>query len=343
MPASPPPSIAAPTVEPTRAPDPPHEATPPPPDEPDPPAPASVAPRRLALRDVVDLSAGTCAILAGGRVSCRDDDRWRPVPGLRDIVEVVRGDNHTCARTGAGAVHCWGEWYFGPRNHDGDESDFLRIKTPRRISGLHARALTSREDSDFAVGVDGGVWAWGRAADNNLTPRRSEPPDDLVHLVRATWWECRRRADATARCENTVIPAGAPPFDLAAVVDIAVAEHGGCAAHRDGVVRCWGRGPVGDDTRADRPAPVLVPGLRDAVRVSVGPGHACALSAAGLVRCWGDNREGQLGDGTTRDRLRPTLAQLGAVPGRVLGVVALTDATAVWTDLGEAWTWGAPW
>jgi alpha-tubulin suppressor-like RCC1 family protein len=309
---------------------------------PDPPAPPGAGLRRLALREVVDLSAGWCAITTGGRVLCLQGDRWRPVPGLRNVVEVACGDTHTCARTGTGAVYCWGEWYFGPAHHDGDESDVVRVARPRRIAGLTARAITSWEERDFAVGVDGALWMWGRRVNKSLVPERSEPPSGLIDFVRAPWWECRQSADGTARCENTVIPAGAPPFELTEVAGVSVSERGGCAVHRDGRVSCWGRGPVGDGTRADRPAPVVIPDLADVVQVSVAE-HACALSADGTVRCWGDNREGELGDGTTRDRLRPTVVDLAALQGHVVGVVALGDATAVWTDLGEAWTWGAPW
>ena len=310
---------------------------------PDPPAPVTAALRRLPLQAVIDLSAGTCAITTGGRVQCRQADRWRPIPGLRDVVELAGGDNHTCARTSAGAVHCWGEWYFGPAHHDGDESDFLRVARPRRIAGLSARALASWEDRDYAVGTDGALWIWGRRPNKSLTPERSEPPSDLVDFSRAPWWECRQRADATAHCENTVIPAGAPPFDLDAVASISLSDRGGCSLHHDGRARCWGRAPVGDDSRSDRPAPVLIPDLTDAIQISVGHEHTCALATDATVRCWGDNREGELGDGTTSDRLRPTRVPLADVPGRVVGVVALADATAVWTEGGEVWTWGAPW
>jgi len=39
--------------------------------------------------------------------------------------------------------------------------------------------------------------------------------------------------------------------------------------------------------------------------LAMGSRHTCALMATGGVRCWGSNGEGQLGDGTTTDRLTP--------------------------------------
>jgi alpha-tubulin suppressor-like RCC1 family protein len=82
-----------------------------------------------------------------------------------------------------------------------------------------------------------------------------------------------------------------------------------CALTIDKRALCWGRnddGEVGDDTTITRTLPVAVSGL-DADIVAIAPGifYTCALTAAGGVKCWGDNRYGQLGDGTTENRLSP--------------------------------------
>src|SRR5438105_334566 len=48
-------------------------------------------------------------------------------------------------------------------------------------------------------------------------------------------------------------------------------------------------------TRADAP-----------VQIASGDFHTCALMGDAAVRCWGRNAEGELGDGTTENRSKPT-------------------------------------
>src|SRR6266850_614574 len=67
--------------------------------------------------------------------------------------------------------------------------------------------------------------------------------------------------------------------------------------------------------RAPMPAETVP---RDSVnRVSADAFHACHVVNDGTVRCWGNNDFGQLGDGTTSDRLIPVT------------VSRLTDAVAI--------------
>ncbi len=84
-----------------------------------------------------------------------------------------------------------------------------------------------------------------------------------------------------------------------------------CAINTAGGLGCWGdnsAGQLGDTTKTQRNAPVQVLGFNSGVvAVTAGSYHTCALTSDGLVYCWGSNNHGQLGDGTTTDRDRPTL------------------------------------
>jgi alpha-tubulin suppressor-like RCC1 family protein len=71
-------------------------------------------------------------------------------------------------------------------------------------------------------------------------------------------------------------------------------------------VVCWGLVPA---RAAVLPplaaAPVEIEGLTDVVEIAVASDHDCARTRGGAVWCWGANRNGQLGDGTTTDRIAP--------------------------------------
>ena len=106
------------------------------------------------------------------------------------------------------------------------------------------------------------------------------------------------------------------------------ARHGdhACATLADGTVQCWGSngdGQLADGTTIYRLTPVLVSGITTATSVSAGGSmsgsHTCAMLADGTVQSWGYNGNGQLGDGTTTDRLTPVL------------VSGITTATSVST------------
>ena len=45
--------------------------------------------------------------------------------------------------------------------------------------------------------------------------------------------------------------------------------------------------------------------------ISAGSGHSCALTVGGQAYCWGQNNGGELGDGSTTDRLVPTKVKGG--------------------------------
>ena len=56
--------------------------------------------------------------------------------------------------------------------------------------------------------------------------------------------------------------------------------------------------------------PVAVAGGLSFTAVTVGDLHSCGVTAEGTAYCWGWNEYGQLGDGTTTQRLTPVLVSL---------------------------------
>ena len=96
-----------------------------------------------------------------------------------------------------------------------------------------------------------------------------------------------------------------------------------CALLKGGALQCWGEnlyGQLGNGTTDGGTTPSLVSSLQSGVTaISAGGAHTCALISGGAVECWGHNWKGEIGDGTTSDRLMPT-----PVSGLQTGVVSIS-------------------
>jgi alpha-tubulin suppressor-like RCC1 family protein len=143
---------------------------------------------------------------------------------------------------------------------------------------------------------------------------------------------------------------GSPsPVDViglpSAVEDLVDGGAGGrhfCALLNAGSIKCWGdngNGQLGDNTREARSTAVYVTGILSGARaVTAGSWHSCALLGGGGVRCWGLNDAGQLGDGTTEERIAPSY-----VSGLGEGVRAIAAGgfhTCALLETGGLTCWG---
>jgi alpha-tubulin suppressor-like RCC1 family protein len=115
-----------------------------------------------------------------------------------------------------------------------------------------------------------------------------------------------------------------------------------CGLDAVGGVKCWGYnfyGQIGDGTTTARPTPVDVSGLGiGIVAIKGGNSHTCVITKAGGVKCWGYNFYGQLGDGTTAQRLTPVEVQ-GLADG-VIDLAAGLFHTCALTSTGKVKCWG---
>ncbi|MFM7062043.1 MAG: RCC1 domain-containing protein, partial [Actinomycetes bacterium] len=240
-----------------------------------------------------------------------------PVLGLYNASDVSSGLDHTCALVANGSVRCWGENGSGQL---GDNTVVSR-STPAAVTGLlPAVQIAAGSEHTCALMGDRNVRCWGGNGSGQL-------------------------GDGTTTQRNT-------PVLVNGLNDVAAITADGshtCALLVDGTARCWGDnnfGELGDGTTTQRLTPVAVSGLNDAISLSAG-GEAgffagdeftCAVVASGNVRCWGANTSGQVGDGTTTQRLTPV-----TVPG-LTGALAVTagggQACALLADAVPVKCWG---
>ena len=88
---------------------------------------------------------------------------------------------------------------------------------------------------------------------------------------------------------------------------------------------CGGDDPMGPEL--DQPLVQVATGLR----------HSCGLTATGAAYCWGWNRDGQLGDGSVRDRTTPVAVGGGLA---FTSITAGAGHTCAVTADGTAYCWG---
>ena len=240
--------------------------------------------------------------------------------------QLAAGSLHTCARTDAGGVSCWGSNSAGQLG-DGTTNE-KSPGTPVAIPGLvGVLEVTTGAFHTCARLADGSVRCWGWNASGqvgNGTTDLQSIPSPVTGLSRAValaaggYHTCAVIDDGTLSCwgnnldgelgggqrsTRRVIPAPVP--GLQGVVAVVAGMRHTCALLDAGTVWCWGandRGQLGDALDLDRPVPGMVPGVQGATAVAAGADHTCVALIDGRVRCWGADQEGQLGTGAIAER-----------------------------------------
>lgn len=249
------------------------------------------SPRRVeGLEDVVQLAAGNahvCALMSGGAVAYwghggmgqlgdgfKGTASGSPVAinGLTDVKRLFAGQSATCALTGGGQLHCWGDNNNGLLG-DGSSSARSGAYQISALSAVKSSGLTI--SSGCALLGAGSVWCWGRKA-FHVESEKVVPP-------------VQHHADAN----STNLAAGDAHY---------------CTWREDGVPSCWGRNrtnqlgaePAKSNEETDQVRAVA--GVSGVTQMALGRGHSCALTRSGQVTCWGANSWGQLGDGGYQQR-----------------------------------------
>lgn len=257
--------------------------------------PLSVAGLSTGVQAVAAGGSHTCTVGSSGGVQCWGDNFYGQlgngtktpsttpvnVSGLGSGVQTIAaGANHTCALMTSGGVKCWGSNEFGQL---GDGTENSSSSTPVDVSGLSSgvQAITASDYHTCALMTSGGVKCWG-----------------------GNWFG--QLGDGTRDNGNTPVNVSGLSSGVQAIT---TGSNHTCALMVTGGVKCWGNnyfGQMGDGTGEDSNIPVNVYGLSSNVQaIAAGANHTCALMTSSGVKCWGFNLVGQLGDGTTINRLSP--------------------------------------
>jgi alpha-tubulin suppressor-like RCC1 family protein len=311
-------------------------------------------------------SAHTCAVTSGGGVKCWGANHYgqlgdgttahRTVPvdvsGLATgVVALAASGVHTCALTGGGGVKCWGANSFGQL---GDGTTTNRL-TPVDVSGLASGvvALAAGGYHTCALTSGGGVKCWGanyyRQLGDGTTTTRTTPVDvsglasGVSTLAAGYESTCAGPSAGGVRCWGGNVT---NPFEIgglaSGVVALVAGGHHICALTSGGGAKCAGwndYGQLGDGTTTLRWTALDVSGLVSSVSaLAASWSHTCAATTGGGVKCWGHNGLGQLGDGTTTDRLTP--ADVSGLTSGVSTLAASWSHTCAVTTGGGVKCWG---
>jgi alpha-tubulin suppressor-like RCC1 family protein len=248
--------------------------------------------------------------------------------GTNKYTSLTAGLLHTCGLRTDGGIYCWG---LNEKGQIGNNT-LVNATTPTLVLGGH-KFITVSAGYQHTCGLraDGAAMCWGdnedgQIGDNTLTLRRTPvlvSGDHKFLEVRAgTYFSCGLLTDGSAMCwgvndfgqlgDGTLTNRSQPVAVLGghkySLIQTGI-EHT-CGIRTDSSVLCWGRnelGQVGDNATARRPSPtVTFGGSGWSYIASKESHHSCGIKSTGAILCWGYNQYGQIGDGTTVNKLIPT-------------------------------------
>ena len=289
---------------------------------------------------------------------------------------VDAGGFHTCAITPSAAVYCWG--YNGDGQLGIGSQSNRNVPTPL-AADLTFRQLSGGRYHTCGITLAGIGYCWGANVDGRLGTGSFEPSPKPVQVATAVAFQsigsgwnhsCGLSKAGLAYCwgfnQEGEVGAPVPPADSVVVNSprpvsgqsfkaLSVGGLHSCAIDFNDQAWCWGFngfGQLGDGTTnwtlnnvADSTGkpitglPVAVQAALSFKQVAAGAFHTCGITLSGLAYCWGDNRQGQLGTGSTISSLTPVSVSMP--PGVSFASISSGDTySCAVSTTGQAYCWG---
>jgi alpha-tubulin suppressor-like RCC1 family protein len=263
-----------------------------------------------------------------------------------------------------------GLWVWGG-NYTGELGDGTLISRSSPVQTIAGGTNWQKSFASGAIKTDGTLWVWGTNSDgklgDNTRIHRSSP---VQTVAGGTNWILAKSAssnmvgvksDGTLWVwgqnswgqlgDNTRIHRSSPVQTVAGGTNWISADLNNIyvvGVKSDGTLWSWGNnanGRMGDGTTTNRSSPVqtVSGGTNWSTTQLAASNSRAALKTDGSLWSWGRNAAGQLGDGTTTQRISPVQTVAGGNNWKYLNTTnpGGTDATisAIKTD-GTLWVWG---
>lgn len=227
---------------------------------------ACLVPMALAPAMATTVSAGyshSCTVSDANTVQCWGTLAGKDLFALR-ATDVRAGRDFSCALLSSGSVSCWGANDVGQLGSPvRDAAGAMTVNG--LVPGVSQVATGARHAC--AAGGDGLVYCWGDGSQGQIGASVAATAGRATLVQGFKGWFTRVAAGTASTC----------------------------AVEHKGEVWCVGAGSMLSGAQADPRTPIKVPGISDAIDISITDGHACVLRWQGKVSCWGGNANGELG------------------------------------------------
>ena len=271
------------------------------------------------------------------------------VVGLSGFVQVSAGSDFSAGLRSDGTV-----WLWGANNHGqlgiGTTTD---NSVPVQATGLSGIVqISAGSEHMMALASDGTVWTWGRGDNGELGNSTTADSTTPVHLTTLsniarvvagtnfseavgnianggtlyTWGY-----DSDGELGNGATTQQTSPQTITTSV-IEAGVNGGTTVIEKSTqaTYSWGlntNGQVGNGTTTNVLSPYALTSYAETIFASGSSSHHSILELANqTIYAWGDNVSGDLGDGTSTQRISPVVAtSVGNLPPTVAPVITLTE------------------